>query len=246
MLPRDRALLVVALGFLLLATPLYAFPHGGHAEVNRTYSAEETTRLPPTRGVEMFVLECDQPTAQRACVWALRVGYDDSVRLDGPAVSLRDDETGLYTDYEFVRFEAGYARPNATVKNGTVVLSFEPVAFETVAERFAWSPDESDPVAKRALAEGSASTGWYDRDLDPYEGPHIDREERFVRDGDTYYWLERTDIEYRQMLPHWQVRLLHIGGVLVGAFLVLYGRGRHARLVDEAREKGEVEPRYPF
>lgn len=234
--PRDRALLLFALGLLLVLNPVYLYPGGVPYEETNTYRAERVDSLEvaidhggiyPSR-----VLDCSDGILYRECVLAHQVGYDGTWRVDaGAAVHLEDDDHGLYADYEYVLFSEGVARPNATVENGSVVLTLEASNETAVMAEYAADFEDLPEVGKRAIRDGSATTTRRFHRPDTPE-PVVSEARRFVDDGGTFYVIERVPRGVSPVLPRWLFDGLRFGGVLGGAGLAFYARGRHARLVD--------------
>lgn len=243
MQPRDRALLLFAVGILLALNPVYLFPGGVPYQEAVTYRAErvENPLYEDVYPVEA-VLDCSGPMHHRECVQATRVGYDGTLRVDTDReVHLPDDGQGLYSVYEYVHFDSGYARPNATVENGTLVLSFEPVAERAVMDRYAASYESLPPVAKRAVRNGTATVTRWSSSRDDVE-PRLDDHQEFVNRNGTFYRVNAYTGASRPVVPPWLFGLLRVGSVLGGAALAFVARGRHARIVDERDEDDEPFP----
>ncbi|MFB6183268.1 MAG: hypothetical protein ABEI96_01825 [Haloarculaceae archaeon] len=238
--PRDRALLLFGVGLLLVLNPVYLFPGGVPARERVTYRAERVER-PDAYGTSIpafAVLDCSDGIAHRECVQATRVGYDGTLRVDTDrevSLSGADGQRRLYFGYEFVRFEAGYARPNATVENGTLVLSYDSVSKATVMKRYAYPYDGLPSLGKRAVRNGTATaTRWVvTRENDD---PFVDDDQRFVvRDG-TFYQLLHYEQSRRAVVPRWTFDLLRIVGVVGGLALAFLARERLVRSGDDRRE----------
>lgn len=230
MTPRNRSLLLFALGLILVLNPVYVFPNGVPYEEQITYRAEridrvgETHRKLPTSAV----LDCRGPISHRECVQAHRVGYDGRVLVENETrVALEDEETGLYVGYEYVRFDRGYTRPTASVEGGNLVLSYDPVSQKRVLSEYATPFGSLPPLGKRAIRNGSASTTRRFADFDDVEPFVIDEEQRIVNRSGTFY---RIDLERKvsdRQFPPWILGVVRIVGVIGGAGLMVFAGRRY-------------------
>jgi len=232
--PRDRALLLFVVGIVLVLNPVYLFPNGVPHEKPVTYRAEVIERPDPyASSVPGYaILDCSSEIHHRACVQAKQVGYNGSTRVDDAAFHLHDEESGLYTDYEYVRFREGYAKPNATGRNGTLVLSYEPRTTEAVMSEYAYQYSDLPPVGKRAIQNGTTTTTRRIVDFGEYE-PVLEEYQEFVERNGTFYAISRGPGRTRPVVPEWLFGAGRIGGVVGGAALAFVGAGRHARQTDE-------------
>ncbi len=233
--PRTRALLLFSLGIVLVLNPVYLFPGGVPGEKTYTYRAEQVeTHYDFADAVRpSAVLDCSGSIHHRECVLARQVGYGGTLRVNNDtSVHLEDDERGLFFGYDYVRFDEGYARPNATVQNGTLVLSNEPRSQTLVLREYAVEHERLPPIGKRAVRNGSASTTRRIRLGEDVE-PAVAEYERLVEYDGTFYVITRYPGEWKRPVPEWLLTLVRFLGVGGGAALAFVGGSRHARVVDE-------------
>lgn len=242
MAPRDRALLGFLLGLLLVLNPVFVFPQGLPAEKTFEYRATPLERQGMaddalrSRGVD--VVDCDRSPAQRTCVYAGRVGYNGERRIENATVSrLPDDRNGLYTHYEYVRFEEGLARPNATLENGSLVLSFDPVATDAVLRRHAVAFETLPPVGREAVTTGRVRVTQRYHDYDEID-PAVSEFQRLVTYEGDVYLIRRYPKERSTVVPSWLYWTIRIGGVVGGAAIAFWYAGWHARLSDSREGRG--------
>lgn len=241
MQPRNRALLGFLLGILLVLNPVFVFPQGLPAEKTFEYRAEPIERQGMTddalrsRGVD--VVNCDRSPAQRTCVYAARVGYGGERRIENASVAdLPDDRNGLSTHYEYVRFEEGLARPNATLENGALVLSFDPVSADAVLRRRAVAFETLPSVGAEAIRTGSAQVTQRYHDYDEIDSAVPEFQRLVTYEGDVYL-IRRYPKERSTVVPSWLYWTIRMGGVVGGAAIAFHYAGWHARLTDR-REGG--------
>ncbi|WP_136688889.1 hypothetical protein [Halorhabdus amylolytica] len=232
MAPRDRYLLLFALGLVLVVNPVYLFPNGVPREEAVTYRAEQIETVEDAHNeLPVFaVLDCARTITHRECVQARQVGYDGRLAVDTDTeVVPEDDETGLYFGYDYVRFAQGYAKPNASLDDGTLVLSFGPVSRDHVLGTYAFPFDEVPPLGKRAIRNGTASTTRLFTEFDDID-PIIDEEQRLVNRSGTFYRLELEKKVSNRQFPPWILGMVRIIGVIGGGALAFLASGRYTRL----------------
>jgi hypothetical protein len=243
MAPRDRYLLLFLLGLGLVLNPVYLFPDGVPHEEEITYQAEQVEGVAEAhRDLPTFaVLDCSDAITHRECVQARQIGYDGRrvVENDTP-VALVDDERGLYFAYDYVRFDRGYAAPNASVDNGTLVLSFSPVSQRRVLRDYAAPFEVLPPVGKEAIRDGTASTTRRFAEFNDVDRLLVDEDLRIVNRDGTFYRLELERKVTDRQFPPWILDVVRLGGVIGGAVLAFVASGRYARAAASGAEsKGE-------
>lgn len=232
MAPRDRYLLLFALGLVLVLNPVYLFPNGVPHEEEITYQAHQVETVEDVhRNLPTFaILYCTELITHRECIQARQIGYGGRRSVENDTrVALEDDETGLYFAYDYVRFGQGYAEPNASLNNGTLILSLTPVSQEHVLSEYAFPFGSLPPLGKRAIRNGTASTTRRFTDFDDVDRFVIDEEQRVVNRSGTFY---RVDLEKKvsnRQFPPWILGVVRIGGVIGGATLAFVASRRYAR-----------------
>ncbi|QSG06623.1 hypothetical protein [Halapricum desulfuricans] len=228
MTPRDKYFLLFVLGLVLVLNPVYLFSNGVPSETDITYRAEEVERVLDVDHLPFYsILSCSkEPLDRRECVQAHQVGYGGRLGVNNDSkVVLEDDETGLHFDYDFVRFDQGYAKPNASIDGGRLVLSFDPVSQKQVLSKWA-VPFKSVPqLGKQAIRNGTASTT-----RDHADHPLIDDHLRIVNQSGTFYRLEPWGRESQRLFPPWILPIVRIIGVIGGATLSFVASGRYVQL----------------
>lgn len=225
-----RQAVLFGLGILLVLNPLYVFPQGVPTVEHAEFSAEVVDRLPELvdQVPPTAVLECDLPTHHRECIQARAVGYNGSKRVPETDVSLHGDGSGLHYGWDYVEFDAGFAKPNETVNNGTLVLTFEPRTRQQVMDQYATDFEDVSALVKRTIRQGSANASQqYYRYSD--REPFTDDYERFVDRNGTYYHIRTTSLDQSSGFPRWLGSpSIDVVG-LVGGVALLY------RLIDESQ-----------
>lgn len=231
---RKKTLLLFGVALLLILNPVYLFPGDGLAVERVTYEAERVenpTAMGPSVPYDA-VLECGGETHYRECVQAQRVGYDGEMRVPNVTAHLEDDERGLFYGWDFVRFEAGYARPNASLDDGTLVLSFEPVSSETVMSRYAAPFESVSEPTKEAVRTGNATISRSPNAESGFElasDRFVADDERFVERDGTFYRLRLRESTVEHRLPEWVLSPLLRVAAMVAGVVLLY------RLVDPSQ-----------
>lgn len=148
-------------GTLLLLNPLYVYPDGGHYV--QTYGFESTqvnesvtSSLVPLD--DRRVLECGLDR-RRSCLLERGIGPNGTLIVDDASAldDERDDER-LFSSYRYVYLDSDFYRPNATVSNGSVVLSLERADPTVVASDVAVEYRRAPDTIQQAVDTGSAST----------------------------------------------------------------------------------------
>jgi hypothetical protein len=225
-----RQAVLFGLGIRLVLNPLYVFPQGVPTVERAEFSAEVVDRPPELVGQvpPNAILECDSPTRQRECIQARAVGYNGSKRFPETDVSLHDDGSGLHYAWDYVKFDAGFAKPNETVDTGTLVLTFEPRTRQQVMDEYATDFEDVSPLVKRTIRQGSANASQQYYRLSEQE-PFVDDLEKFVERNGTYYHIQTTSLHRSPRFPRWLgAPLINFVG-LVGGVALLY------RLIDESQ-----------
>ena len=157
----DRGILLAIVGTLLLLNPLYVYPDGGHYV--QTYGFESTqvngsiasslVRLDDRR-----VLRCGLDW-RRSCLLERGIGPNGTLIVDdASALDDERDDGRLFSSYRYVYLDSAIYRPNATVSNGSVVLSLERVDPAVVASDVAVEYRRAPDTIQRAVDTGSATT----------------------------------------------------------------------------------------
>lgn len=223
---RRKSLLLLAVGLVLVLAPVVLVPSDVPTVEETTYKAERAETLDTLApGVPSnAVLDCEGTISYRECVQAREIGYDGTMRVSNVSVELTDDGR-LFFGWDYVSFKPGLARPNASMDNGSLVLSFDPVTQQQVMDDYATDYKALPSFGRRVIHEGSASTSQTYQSLDQRE-PILEEYQRFVDEKGTYYYLTIQRQTHHRQFPPWIVSPTLRGVVLLAGVGVLY------RLVD--------------
>lgn len=223
----DRGLLLAIVGTLLLLNPLYVYPDGGRYV--QTYGFESTqVNGSVTSSLVQFddrrVLECGLDRG-RSCLLERGIGPNGTLVVDdASALDDQRDDGRLVSSYRYVHLDSGFYRPNATVSNGSVVLSLERVDPAVVASDVAVEYRRAPDTIQRAVDTGSASTTIStpnvelpgpkpEHELDNYDRKLVEKDGRF-------YAVRQVRYHSRPFSLRKHLSVIRGLGVLIGFGLV--------------------------
>jgi|GEM_PF-3231656 len=147
-----RTFLLVLVGALLLANGWWLYPQGVSYE-QEYYAEAEPAHHPAGEFGTGAIQDCVRGVSSKRCALRRHVAADGPVRLDDPGDASVDVTNESEQSPEFVRLDDGYYRLTATITNGSLVLSMEPVLTERVLDVVAVNESEVDPAVRRAIGE---------------------------------------------------------------------------------------------
>lgn len=208
MSPRRRPLLTMAVGVLLVASPLYLFADSG--TVTRTFEAKRVT---PAEDLPLVDIACTF-SFHRSCALdrlvlsncgELRIPVDGARQVGGWETRHARHSSGLY-------------RRTARLEGDSLVLELERVSPREVFAVEAVPASSLDPVVRRTVAEGTATTT---RPVDERVLSVV-----VAYDG-AYYTVHQTGGGPNG--PSTWEQAVAVFGVPAGFWLLLYGREKQVR-----------------
>lgn len=216
-------------GTLLLVNPLYVYPDGGHYV--QTYEFESTqvngsVASSHLRLDDRRVLRCGLDW-RRSCLLERGIGPNGTLVVDDvSALDDRRDDGRLFSSYRYVQLDSAFYRPNATVSNGSVVLSLERVDPAVVASDVAVEYRRAPDAIRRAVDTGSASTTISTPNVEhPGERPEHELDNygrNLVEKDGRFYAVRQVRYHGRPFSLGKHLSVLRGLGVLVGFGLVFW------------------------
>lgn len=156
MRPARTSLLLAFLGVLLLANGAYLFP--GNVSYEEEYRATAEKADWPTG--EFGATSAHEAWRKPVEEWAVDRSLADGGEIRVDDVGNLSDELAAEEDLpkDYVLFEDGYYRRTASMENDTLVVAMEQVPREHVLRSASRNASEVEPVVRRAIENGTATT----------------------------------------------------------------------------------------
>ena len=230
---RTKFLLLFIVGVALVLNPVYLYPEGVPTVEKKTFEVAETNVTTPITNDD--ILECTGDINYRACVQALRIGYNGSEAItDLPAELGITGE--MYYSWDFVRFEEGYARPTAaSTEDDTVVIGFEPVDTETVIAEAATPYDVAPKVIQETVQGGTATLQTQYTDYDERD-PALEANTWVVNRNGSFYHVSLSGRSESYLFPAWLLSPLVRLAAFIGGIVLAFEAARgFERATSDAR-----------
>lgn len=226
MAPARSSLLLALLGVLLLANGLYVYPE------NVSYEREYEAIAEPIHEEEWptgqfgitTIRECAGGVDSEDCALVRHLAEQGKIRVEQPGDV--DERVTNESEQlpEFFYLDDGYYQRTASVADGTLVVSMEPIDRERVLRTAAENASEVRDVYRHAVVNGTVRTD-----------DELHRSRLLVADGDRIYQV-RTSGPIRGEVTGWGwkepgqdvIRLLRLFGWVGGIGLLWYAGYRFA------------------